>query len=160
MKIKCNFCNYKDIDHIIYYDIKVDKCAKCDYIKMPLDTFNDLIINSINIDNFMNIKKYHNLYEMPLKDLKIIRNFIKSFDISNFVFENMYDTILCNFCHDKAFLIRNRFFIKFNMYYCEYCKSVYFLRSEFEDALVYLKKYAIQKSKWYGFIYYFLEIFQ
>jgi Zn-finger nucleic acid-binding protein len=160
MKEKCQFCNYKNIDHIIFYDIRVDKCAKCDFIRVSIDNFDKIIMNSILINNFMNSSKYHSFYDMPIKNLKTIKKFLLSLNLSNFVFEDRNDIKLCNFCHDETVVIRNRFCINFTMYYCKSCNSLYFLKSDFENAILYLQKYAIQKSKWYKFIYYILEIFQ
>lgn len=156
---KCHFCEYSNISQVINYDMIFDKCSKCEYIKVPLTEYERFIKSYIYNVNFLGIKTCIDINDLNSKTKKNISKLVDYLFFTTFKFDSSSEEV-CNFCGDKLIILKHSMYKKFKIYYCDYCKSLYFLKSDLDEAGEYLQKYIKKRMKWYGFIFKLIEIFQ
>lgn len=125
--MKCKKCDLKNIKKIVFYDLLVQKCNTCKYIRIFYDDFNDLKQAVLLDRNIGNIKRYENDYLPNELEKRYINDFFKMFNIksSNIkIVEN-----ICDVCGDN---LREVTKDDFKFYKCTYCESIYFLQDDFE----------------------------
>lgn len=139
---KCIKCNLKKITNIQLYYLTVQKCKDCGYIRTFFDDFDIIIYKILLKKNIGNIAKYNNIYDCNKYEKKLIDDFLNVFkDIKDI---NLKVNKLCDVCNEK--LNKKTLMNKFEYFYCEYCKSIYFLHDDLENFINYLIKYIERKN--------------
>lgn len=139
---KCKTCNLKKIDKILFYDLTVQKCKTCKFIRIFLDDFDIIIYKTLLKRNIGNIKKYNDIFECNKYEKKIIEDFLQSFKKIND--EQIFIENVCDVCKER--LKKKKIFNAFEYFYCDYCKSIYFLIDDYENFINFLNKYIERKN--------------
>lgn len=141
---KCNICKYSDIDHVICYDMLLDKCITCDIFKTNIYEFKNIVRNYIYLVNYENIRSYE--YLSPEDETyKKIEMMISLFDYENF--NEIKSEKFCNICREKLTILKNKDFNEFEIYLCPFCYSIYFNKKNFENAFNKFIKIVNRRSK-------------
>jgi hypothetical protein len=139
---KCIKCNLKKIDRIVFYSLTVQKCKACKYVRLFLEDFDLIVYETLLQKNIGNIKKYNDVFECNQYEKRLIDDFLEIFK-HKIELDNKLEEI-CDVCHEqlKQFSLLN----KFNFYYCDYCKSIYFKQDDYENFINFIIKYIERKN--------------
>lgn len=130
---KCINCEIKNLKTIIFHEFEFQKCYKCSYVRIFKKDFENFILLILNEYNIGNIKKYDSDFDCNEFEYKMIKDFENVFNNFQLIEETRH---VCDICLEN--LQHNMFYNKFNFYYCNNCKSLYFLQNEFNEFLNFL----------------------
>ena len=155
---KCKFCSIKDIEEIMYNDFLLERCSKCSWTRIPMFKFRNFILQYMHHKNYCKAKSVDYLEQLDDKEKKIALQFISEFDFRNWKASGPNEKTFCNFCSDPLSVLEHPCCKGFKVYFCNYCKSVYFKIPEFEKAAEALIVRARRKQSIFWFIFFLKEL--
>lgn len=151
---KCPICEYKTISDILLYDTVVQKCSRCDFIRVSTIEYSNLMYKVLYSLNIGHLKSYINIEDMDKNDADRLRKFISIVDLSSFNCTRK-STGTCNVCREALNELSNKYFKFFKIYYCIGCNSVYFDKKNFIEFVDFLT----EVNKPFSFLRFLKEIF-
>lgn len=151
---KCPICEYDDISDISLYEYSVQKCGKCEYIRVSVEQYSELLYKVMYSLNVGKIKSYINASEFTKESIKEMNRFIKVAELNSFKL-NKLKVGKCNVCMSDLSELKNKYYKFFKIYYCIDCNSIYFNKMEFLDFVIFLDK--IRRP--FNFLRFLKEIF-
>jgi len=127
---KCEVCPYECISDILLYDYIVQKCSRCEFIRISASQYSELLYKVMHSLNVGQIKSYTTLGEVSKKSAREMEKFIKVAELSSFK-PSTLGVGVCNVCRSSMCEVTNSYFSHFKMYYCLGCNSVYFKKEDF-----------------------------